>query len=126
MVPGITVRLVEDFQADSFRVYIYEKPIGETAVVDPKVYRPDDEGRLHPVDVGTDQFTGMPQPSFHIQRGLLEELLRQFTRSQPTAAADDAIRDARATRDRLLALVEAQAVDHLNSGVAAERVVKGR
>lgn len=85
------------FQQDAYRVWVYEPgPRARRLVLE--------DGATAWLEL--DPHEADPPPSFVIPAGALEAIAEELGRKGPTGAGADAIEDARATRDRLLALVE--------------------
>lgn len=103
---GAYVRVIERWQANSFDVFVFPERPREGALsthihrhVEGETWRTEEVGEPDP-------FTGLPRPSFSVPATVMEQLLAQAKKLVPSLDRDDAVTDARATRDRLLALVE--------------------
>lgn len=104
---GAYVRVIERWQSQRFDVFVFDRPPREAeAATTQGLYRyVDGDWKLdEPGD--PDPWTGLPRPSLSIPQGVLEQLLAQSKKLMPSLDRDDAVSDARATRDRLLTLVE--------------------
>lgn len=104
------VRVVEHWQRNSFDVYVFSERPTEAALQMPTFIERHVEGNVwRREEVGEPEpFTGLPKPSFSLPRPVLEELIQQAQKIAPSLSRDDAVSDARATRDRLLTLIESQ------------------
>jgi hypothetical protein len=108
MLKGTEVRVIERWQADSFDVYVFPRDqMRESAITSPAtIYRYTD-GLWALEEIGPhDSLTGMPKPSFSVPTDVMGAMLAASKKLMPSLDRDDAVTDARATRDRLLALVE--------------------
>lgn len=108
-------RVVENWQGDTVDVYVFMPAIEGRR--DTKMFRPDPEDgqRLKLVDVSQEQveselstgsYFSAPAPTYRIPRVVIDDLIAQFLKQHPSANRDDAVSDARATRDTLLGIVE--------------------
>lgn len=111
------VRVVENWQGQSVDVYVFERDAMREGARPGHMYRPDPEdgNRLKLVDVDFDKLEGelstgryfsAPPPTYRIPTDVLEEIMSAYLKDHPSANRDDAVKDARAVRDRLLTLVE--------------------
>lgn len=94
----MNAHIVENWQADGFDVWLFERRAAATVLLR------FDDGR--PRWEETPQ-NSQPDPTLTIPRDALEALLAAAEKHVPaTDATVDALRDTRTTRDRLLALIE--------------------
>lgn len=111
-------RIVENWQGDTIDVYVFFPPDLRENVTGPaRLFRPDPEDgqRLKLTDVTqealeTELMTGggfsAPAPTYRIPTSVVDDLIAAYRKMRPSASTDDAITDARATRDVLLGIVE--------------------
>lgn len=99
-------RIEREWTRDAVKVWLYQPGPNMTAQV--VAIQPDGELLLHNVEGGG----VLPAPSFVLPTAALEALVREASGVLPPSETTvDAMRDARATRDRLLALVEATVLE---------------
>ena len=102
------VRVIERWQAQSFDVYVFDEPIRENATSpDAKIHRHVEGDVWRIEEVGeADPFTGLPKPSLSLPSFVMEELIIQAQKTTPSLSRNDAVTDARKTRDALLKMIE--------------------
>jgi hypothetical protein len=103
----VRTRVVERWQADSFDVYVIPADEINEAVMPAHIWR-QNGGVWTLEDAGPNSIFGQPQPSFSVPASVMEEIVRQALKSIPSMDRDDAVTDARVTRDRLLTIIEGQ------------------
>lgn len=108
MFRGNDIRIIEDWQRDSLDVFVFAGRLREDGIDgEQKILRTAPNNQWIVEDVGDpDPFTGRPEPSLRIPIDLVEALIAHAKKGRPSLDSDDAISDARATRDRLLSIVE--------------------
>lgn len=114
----IKVRVVEAWQRDAFDVYVFPKA-REAEAYPGQLYAPDHEGELQLIEYepapGSRPFEQIRiRPTITLPSDVMRAVVEQTLKLRPDLDAQDAIRDARTTRDRLLALVEQAALDNLD------------
>lgn len=106
------VRIVENWQANALEVYVFERQA--EGATDGTMHRHVGGDGWRVEDVGEiDKWTQRPKPSVVLPLPVLDSIIEQYRRDHPEPTAD-AVADARATRDRLLVLVEKAALDALD------------
>lgn len=107
MMYGSVVRVFENWQADSFDVFVFPADAMREGTLPTMIHRHVEGDLWRLEEVGENEsFSGRPKPSFSVPAPVLEEVVRAVTKAKPSLDRDDAVADARQTRDRLLDLVE--------------------
>lgn len=104
MIRDARVFIVERFQHDDYAIFVY--PPSRQEMAPDRIWR-FRHGRWAEEAVGENEpFTGLPEPSMTIPTFILDRLVDFYRKGHPSHDRDDAVTDARETRDRLLVLVE--------------------
>lgn len=104
------VRVINNWQADSFDVFVFEGPLKEAAMPQ-RIFRHVEGDTWILEDVGDALgWTARPKPSMSIPRDVFEQMIAQGRAMMPKVedVSAEALKDARSTRDRLLQVVEGQ------------------
>lgn len=121
-------RIIDLFQQNSIGIYLFEH-LGEASFDNARIAVVESDGTLS--FVPAEEKVKLPfsspvqlSPTVELPVPVVEEIVKWYRQTYPTRHADDAIKDARATRDRLLSLVEISTMDKIESPVAAIAAVK--
>lgn len=101
------VKIISNWQADAVEVYVFDGPLTEGSAAPAMLHR-HVEGDLWRIEeVGPNEaYTGRPKPSVSLPSSVVDALIAHAKNERPSLDRDDAVSDARKTRDRLLVLVE--------------------
>lgn len=106
-MPGPKTTVIGNWQQNAIDVYC-TTAIRE-GVNDGTITRYNEDGRFVEVPLANEPnegFSDRPAPTFRIPMPVLDEIVKFIEKEYPTRQNDDQIKDLRATRDRLLTLVE--------------------
>lgn len=104
---GPKTTVFSNWQQNAIDVYCTKRT--SEGAVDGTITRYSEDGRFVDVPLANEPnegFSDRPAPTFRIPIPVLDEILKFVQKEYPTREADDQIKDLRATRDRLLTLVE--------------------